>query len=122
VLHLHVDERLDLGEVDDVVEDAGDVGAREPEDRSVQVDVLAAGQLGVEPGAELEQGGDPAVADDRPVRGAQDPGDALQQGRLPRPVGTEEADGLAGRDLQVDVALGPETPRARCARCGSPAP
>ena len=32
-----------------------------PEDRAVQVDVLAAGQLGVKPGADLEQAADAAA-------------------------------------------------------------
>ena len=36
--------------------------AAEAEDRCVEVDVLAAGQVGVEPGAELEQGGDASAA------------------------------------------------------------
>ena len=55
VLHLLVDEPLELGELDDVVEALLDVDALEPEDRGVHVDVLATGELGVEAGAELEQ-------------------------------------------------------------------
>ena len=46
---------------------ACDLAAPHPEDRAVQVDVLAAGQLGVEAGADLEQAAD-AAADLRPAR------------------------------------------------------
>ena len=55
VLHLLVDEPLELGELDDVVEPRIDVGALEPEHRGVHVHVLATGELGMEPRAELEQ-------------------------------------------------------------------
>ncbi len=57
VLHRRVDEPLEAGELDDVVEPAVDLALAQPQDRSVQVDVLAAGELGVEPGAQLEQSG-----------------------------------------------------------------
>ena len=54
-----VDEPLELGELDDVVEALLDVVALEPEHRGVHVDVLATGELGMEAGAELEQRGEP---------------------------------------------------------------
>ena len=38
-----------------------DLGSAHAEDRAVQVDVLPAGQLGMEAGADLEQRADPAV-------------------------------------------------------------
>ena len=60
-----VEEFLDLGEGDDLVEFAADLGAGHAEDGAVQVDVLAAGQFGVKAGADFEQAGDPAV-DRRP--------------------------------------------------------
>ena len=60
VLHLVVDERLELGERDDLVEDLRDVAPRQAEDRPVQEEVLAAGEVGVESGAELEERGDAA--------------------------------------------------------------
>ena len=55
VLHLLVDEVLELGEADDVVEVLLDLLAGDAEERGVDVDVLAAGEVGVEAGAELEQ-------------------------------------------------------------------
>ena len=80
-----------------------DVALRQAEDRRVHVDVLAAGQLGVEAGAELEQRGEPAAGDDLALVGLQDPGDALQQRRLARAVVAEDADGRALLDVDVDV-------------------
>ena len=120
--HLGVDELVELGEGHDVVEAPGELLARHPEDGAVEVDVLAAGELGVEPGAELEQRRDPAARDDLTAGRAQDPGDALEQRRLARAVVTEQADGRALRHLEVDVLAAPRTPRAARARGGSPAP
>ena len=69
-LHRRVEELLDLGEGDDLVELAGDLGLPHPEDRAVEVDVLAAGQLGVEAGADLQERGDPAPEPDASRRSA----------------------------------------------------
>ena len=60
VLDLVVDERLELGEGDDLVEVALGLAAAQAEDGRVQVDVLAAGQLAVEAGPQLQQRRDPA--------------------------------------------------------------
>src|SRR6516164_33143 len=54
-----VEELLGLGEGDDLVEFSADLGAAHTEDRAVKVDILAAGQFGVKPGANLEQARDP---------------------------------------------------------------
>src|SRR5205807_9975782 len=61
-----VDEVFDSGEGNDVVELAVDLPRGEPEDRPVQVDVLAAREVGVEAGSDLEQGADAALDDDLP--------------------------------------------------------
>ena len=67
VLDLLVDEGLELGERHDRVEVAVGLLLGQAEDRGVQVDVLAAGQLRVETGAELEQRGDAAAGGDGPL-------------------------------------------------------
>ena len=64
-LDRRVDEPLDLGELDDLVELALDLAPPHAEDRAVEEDVLAAGQVGVEAGADLEQRAD-AAADRAP--------------------------------------------------------
>ena len=108
VLHLVVDEVLDLGERDDLVEDPVDLLTGESEDRRVQVDVLAPGEVAVEARAELEQRGDAAVLHDRPRGGPHDPGHALEQRRLARAVVAEEAEGLALVDVDGHVLERPE--------------
>ena len=60
VPHRRVDELLEPGERHDVVEHAIDVGLLHAEDRRVEVHVFASRQIGVEAGAQLEQGGEPA--------------------------------------------------------------
>ena len=77
---------LDLGERDDLVELAVDLGLRHAEDRAVEVDVLAAGQLGVKAGADLQQRGDPAAEPDAPVGRLGDPAEDLQQRPLAAPL------------------------------------
>ena len=58
-LHRSVEERLDTGEVDDLVELADTISRLlHPEDRAVQEDVLATRQLRVEAGPDLEQAAD----------------------------------------------------------------
>ena len=54
-LHGRVEELLDAREVHDLVEPALDLLAAHAENRAAHVDVLATGELGVEPGADLEQ-------------------------------------------------------------------
>ena len=49
------------GELDDLVELSFDLRPRHAEDRAVHVNVLAAGQLGMEAGPQLQQGSDPPV-------------------------------------------------------------
>ena len=60
---------LELGELDDLVEAAATSCALQPEERAVEVDVLAAGQLGVDAGADLDERADPAHVDRRPRSG-----------------------------------------------------
>ena len=54
-LHRRVQKAADLAELDDLVELALDLGPRHAEDGAVELDVLAAGELGMEAGAHLEQ-------------------------------------------------------------------
>ncbi len=54
-----VDEALELAELDNLVEPAVDLLLPEPVDRGAEVDVVAAGEVLVEAGAELEQRADP---------------------------------------------------------------
>jgi hypothetical protein len=55
MLDLLVDERAQLGEGDDVVEAPTDLALRKPRQAGVAVDVVAPGELTVEPSAELRR-------------------------------------------------------------------
>ena len=80
----------------------------QPEDRRVQVDVIAAAELVVEPAAQFQQGGDASADFDRAGRRAEGPGNDLQQGALAAPVASDDADALALGDVERDAAQGPE--------------
>ena len=69
-LDRRVEELLDLGEGDDLVELASDLGPRHAEDGAVEIDVLAAGELGMKAGADLEQARDAALDGRRGPRSA----------------------------------------------------
>jgi hypothetical protein len=99
---------LDLGEGDDLVELAADLRAWHAEDRAIQVDVLAAGQLGMEPGAHLEQGGDPAADENRAARRFGDAGQHLQQCALSRSVPTHDTHHFPAAYAEGNVLQGPE--------------
>src|SRR5205807_6188671 len=107
-LHRGVDEPLDLGERDDLVELRLDLAPPHPEHRAVQVDVVAARELRVETGADLEQRADGA-ADARLAGGRH--GDArqdLEQRRLARAVVADDADGPPALDPERRVPEGPD--------------
>jgi hypothetical protein len=61
--HRGVYELLDLREGHDLVELRGDLGAFHPEDGTVEEDVFASAELGVEAGADFEQARDAAAQD-----------------------------------------------------------
>ena len=109
-LHGRVDEPLDAGELDDVVEALLDLPALHAEDRPVQVDVLAPGQLLVEARPDLEQAADPTADLGSPGRRRGDPRENLQERRLPRAVPTDDAQHLPLRNLERDVAGAPRSP------------
>ncbi len=99
---------LDFGEGDDLVELADDLGALHAEDGAVEVDVLAAGELGMKAGADFEQAAD-APADDGAAFGRLgDAGEDFQERALARAVAADDADDFAALDLEGDVAERPE--------------
>ena len=89
--------------------------AREALQRAVQLDVLAPGEVGMEPRAELEQRADPAGGRDPSLGRLDDPGDQPEQRRLAGAVPPDEPHGLAGGDAERDVAERPHLLRPRAA-------
>ena len=96
-LHRRVDQPLDIGKLHDRVELAIDLLARQAEQAGAEVDVLAAGQLGMKAGAELDQrhdvAGDAHLAAGRPGHAR----DQLQQRRLAGAVAADDAEAGALR-------------------------
>ena len=111
--HRPVDRVLQLCERHDLVEPRLDIGAAEALDRAVQEHVLAAGEVEVEAGAELEERADAALGADAPRGRPDDPRDDAQQRRLARAVAADQAHGLAPSDLGGDVAERPDVSRLR---------
>ncbi len=103
-----VDEFLYAREIDDLVELAIDLLLPHAEDGAVQVDVLAAGQLGVEAGADLQQAGDPAADFGPSAARLGNSGENLEQGRLAGPVAPDDPQHLTLAHLEGDVAQRPQ--------------
>ena len=94
---------LYLGERHDGVELAGDVGPLHAQDGAVEVDVVAAGQLGMEAGADLEQRPQ-AAADTGPAAGRLgDPRQDLDQRRLAGAVAADQRHHLARCHVQLHL-------------------
>ena len=104
VLELEVDELLQLGEGDDLVEALARLGAREAHHHRVDDDVVARGEVGVEADAELDERRQPALHAHLAAVGPVDAGEALQQRALARAVAADDAEELALLDGDVDVA------------------
>ena len=90
-LDRRVDELAQLGEVDDLVEALLHLALCQAKHDAVDEDVLAAGDLGMEAGTELDQRGDAAVDAHRAARRLGDAGDQLQRGALARSVPADDA-------------------------------
>ena len=91
-LDRRVEEPLDLGEGDDLVELAADLAPAHAEDGAVEEDVLPAGELRVEAGADLEQRCRPGPSiSARPAVGSVIRGQDLEQGALAGAVAADDA-------------------------------
>src|SRR5205085_9489236 len=90
-----------------------DVRALEPVDGAVEEDVLAAREVRMEPGAELEQRSDPPAGLGLPRARLDDPRKHAQERRLPGAVAADETDGAAGLDAERDVPQRDDLLRAR---------
>ena len=103
-----MDQWLDLGEVDDLVQLTIDLRLLHAEDGAVEIDVLPPGQLGMGAGADLQQAADAPADFDLAGGGGGDAREDLEQGALAGAVAADDAEDLALLDLEADVAQGPE--------------
>ena len=76
---------------------------RDAEDRALQHDVLASGQLEVEAGADRQHRQHPAAYRQRPPGRHHRPREDLEEGGLPGPVRPDDAQALALVDVERDV-------------------
>ena len=95
-----IDELLELSELHDVVEAIVDFLFRQPQHDAVDEDVLAAGDLGMKAGAELDERGDATVHRDRPRVGFRDPGNDFEKGALPGAVSPDNRERRSLADVE----------------------
>ncbi len=103
-----IDKVADLRKRRDVLVALVDLARREPQDRTVQINVVPPAELRVESGAQLQQRGNPSVDIHSAGSGMQNPGHHLQQCALARSVLSHNAEGLAALHLEADVVERPE--------------
>ncbi len=106
VLDRLLHEVAEAGELHDLVVLALDLLAGQAEHGAVDEDVLPARDLGVEAGAQLDQGGHAAGDRDAAGGGLEHAGDQLEQGGFARAVAADDAERLAPADGEVDVLQG----------------
>src|SRR5262249_55102476 len=106
-----VHELLDPRELDDVRVLALDLAPAHAENRAVEVDVLAAGELRVEPGADLEEAADPPADLGAAAGGRRDPGQDLEKGGLAGAVAADHAQHFTLPDGKGDPVQGPDVAR-----------
>src|SRR5205823_14260740 len=99
-----VDELFEARERHDRVHLRLHLRARAAEERAVEVNVLAAGELRFESGAELQQRHDAAAPDGDSIRWRDDCGRDAEQRRLAGAVRADDADRLAASDRERYVA------------------
>lgn len=106
-----LDEGADIGEFFDLGELAIHLVAADAENGAGEVDILAARKLGVEARTEFEERGDAAADVTLAFGGLERAGENLQEGALTGAVATDDAEGLAFRDAERDVAHGGDVGR-----------
>src|SRR5271166_1108082 len=107
-LHGRIQKLLDPGEIEDHVKLLLDLAPRHAQDAAVQENVLAAGELGMEPGTDLQQAGNTPMNVD--LTGGR-PGDSredFQERALAGTVAADNPDHPPLRDLEIHVLECPE--------------
>src|SRR5207237_8280898 len=103
-----VEKTAQLREGHNLVEVARDFRVLHAEDRTVQVNILASGQLAVKAGSDLEQTSDAAIESGPSLRRFGDAREDFQQCGFACAVDADAAEAFAGHDVKIDSAHGPE--------------
>src|SRR6266567_243571 len=107
-LHRAIDESSNFSELLDSGKRFVHFLPRYSHDLAVEIDVVAAAKFGVEAGAQLQQSGYPAVAENTAAGGLKDSAYNLQQRALAGTIGADDGEDLALLNVQIDVTERPE--------------
>ena len=102
-LDRRVEEAPELREALDLRHRRFGHAACESQQRTVEVGVLASGEVGVKARAELEERGHAALDRDRAGSRLRGAGDELEERRLPRSVRADDAEALSAVDAEAHV-------------------
>ena len=108
VLDGRVDEALDFREGHDLIELALNLPPRHPHDGAVEEDVLAARQVRMETGADLDERAEPPIGHERAGGGHGHAGEHLQERALARPVSPDQPQRVPPLQREADVTQRPE--------------
>jgi len=109
MLHGRVDEFFDLGESDDFIELSSNLTLAHTEDRPAQEGILAAGQFGMEAGADFEEATN-ASMNLHPSGGRFcDAGKNFQESGFAGAITADEAEDFSFADFEGDAFQGPES-------------
>ena len=103
VFHRHIDKIPQFCKVDDVLEVLVHIGTVMPQDGTVEVNVLAGGQLHIETGAQLDQRGDLTIDPHRTFGRVHHTGNKLEHRAFAAAVAADERDRFAGLDGEGHV-------------------
>ncbi len=98
----------DAGELDDLVKLPRDLRAFHPHDGTLEVDILPAGEIGMEASSDFDQGADASPQFTASVRRAEDFRQELQHRRLAGPVRADNPQRLALTCLESHIFERPE--------------
>ena len=101
--HRGIDIAFAAGEIDDLVELRLNLSLAHAEDGAVEEDVFAAGEFGVEAGADFEEGRDAALDLDLAGGGSGDAGEDLEERALPGSITTDNPEDFALAHFEIDV-------------------
>jgi hypothetical protein len=107
-LEAGVGEAEDARALQDLVKLLPQPAPRDPQQHAVEEHVVADGQPGVEPHAQVQDGGHGPVHVDAPAGRMVDPRGQAEQRGLPRAVPAQDAHELARRHLEADPSQGRE--------------
>jgi len=98
----------ELREGDDLIEVARDFRVLHAEDRAIEINVLASGQLAMKPGSDLEQTSHAPIEPCPPFGRFGDARENFQQRRFAGAIDADDAETFARNDVEIDSAKSPE--------------